>query len=65
MVYEDCEQLCNELENLLDGKMSIMKNKDAIVDNAKKLSRIVKKFNESLSSRAVRYIRSVKSSLLH
>jgi len=46
-IENECEQLCKELSNLLGGKISIMKHKDDIIAKAQRLSKIVKKLNDS------------------
>lgn len=44
-IEDECDQLCKELSSLLDGKLSIMKHKDAIIAKAQRLCKLVKKVN--------------------
>ena len=46
-IEDDCKQLCDELGGLLDGKLSIMRNKDSIVAKVQKLCQLVKKVNDN------------------
>lgn len=46
-IEDECKQLCDELGGLLDGKLSIMKNKDSIVAKVQKLCKLVKKVNDN------------------
>ena len=46
-IEDECEQLCRELSSLLNGKLSIMKNSDAIISKAQRLSKIVNKLSDS------------------
>ena len=46
-IEDDCKQLCDELSGLLDGKLSIMRNKDSIVAKVQKLCQLVKKVNDN------------------
>lgn len=46
-IEDECKQLCDELGDLLDGKLSIMKNKDSIIAKAQRLCKLVKKVNDN------------------
>ncbi len=46
-IENECKQLCDELGGLLDGKLSIMKNKDSIIVKVQKLCKLVKKVNDN------------------
>ena len=46
-IEDECEQLCRELNNLLSGKLSIMKHSDEIISKAQRLSKIMKKLSDS------------------
>lgn len=46
-IEDECKQLCDELGDLLDGKLSIMKNKDSIIAKAQQLCKLVKKVNDN------------------
>jgi len=46
-VEEECQHISQELSGLLDGKISIMKHKDDIIAKAQRLSKVVKKLNDS------------------
>lgn len=47
IIENECKQLCDELGGLLDGKLSIMKNKDSIIAKVQKLCKLVKKVNDN------------------
>lgn len=38
-IEDECEQLCEELTSLLNGKLSIMKHSDEIISKAQRLSK--------------------------
>lgn len=46
-IEDECEQLCQELNSLLAGKLSIMKHSDEIISKAQRLSKIMKKLSDS------------------
>lgn len=46
-VEDECDQLRRELVGLLDGKLSIMKHKDAIIAKVQRLCKLVKKVNDN------------------
>lgn len=46
-IEDECEQLCEELTSLLNGKLSIMKHSDEIISKAQRLSKIMKKLSNS------------------
>lgn len=46
-IEDECKQLCDELGGLLDGKLSIMKNKDGIIAKAQQLCKLVKRVNDN------------------
>ncbi|MGN0591768.1 MAG: plasmid recombination protein [Ruminococcus sp.] len=46
-IEDECKQLCDELGGLLDGKLSIMKNKDSIIAKTQQLCKLVKKVNDN------------------
>ncbi len=39
-IEDECKQLCDELGDLLDGKLSIMRNKDGIIAKAQRLCKL-------------------------
>ena len=46
-IEDECDQLRRELIGLLDGKLSIMKHKDAIIAKVQRLCKLVKKVNDN------------------
>ena len=46
-IEDECEQLCEELTSLPNGKLSIMKHSDEIISKAQRLSKIMKKLSNS------------------
>ncbi len=46
-IEDECDQLRKELIGLLDGKLSIMKHKDAIIAKVQRLCKLVKKVNDN------------------
>ena len=46
-IEDECDQLRRELVGLLDGKLSIMKHKDAIIAKVQRLCKLVKKVNDN------------------
>lgn len=46
-VEDECKQLCDELSGLLNGKLSIMKHKDDIITKVQRLTKLVKKVNDT------------------
>ena len=46
-VEDDCLAIRQELDSLLDGKLSIMKHSDEIISKAQRLSKIMKKLSNS------------------
>ncbi len=46
-IEDECDQLRRELVGLLDGKLSIMEHKDAIIAKVQRLCKLVKKVNDN------------------